>query len=60
MLRSSIVITYKWDHKVVTHSLWIESLLIKVYDNGYSQDKYYNISRVWENVSFGNPKNLWS
>ena len=49
--KSSMVLTYEWDPKVVIYSLKIESLLIKASGNKYSQDKHYNISWNWDNVS---------
>ena len=46
MLRSLVTLTHGWDPKVVIYSLQIVSLLIKVGDNIYSQDKHYKINNV--------------
>ena len=35
MLTSSVVLTYRWDPKVVIYSLYIGLLLMKVSDNKY-------------------------
>ena len=47
MLRFLMILTYGWNPKVVIYSPWIESLLIKVSINMYSQDRHHNISWVW-------------
>ena len=36
---------------MVTHSLWIELLLIKTSDKGYFQDMHHDISNIWNSVS---------
>ena len=32
-----VTLTYEWDPKVIIYSLWIESLLMEVSSNKYSQ-----------------------
>ena len=51
VLKLAVVLTYKWDRKLIIYSLWIGPLLLETGSNRYSQWRHHDISWDWDNVS---------
>ena len=51
VLKLAVVLTYKWDRKLIIYSLWIGPLLLETGSNRYSQWRRHDISWDWDNVS---------
>ena len=60
VLKLAMTLTYRWDCKLIIYSLWIESLLMEVGSNNYSQEAPWYLLGLRQCIPLSDPKEVCS